>query len=66
MQVLGIPKGVDSSRIDAAYRKSKRIAELAQDTALVNRIEAAHSKLFMTSLSSRLSVRIFIQVYNCI
>ena len=55
--MLGIPQNADSARIDAAYRRKKREAELAQDLALVSRIEAAHSALFMNSLSARLSVR---------
>jgi hypothetical protein len=54
--VLGIPQGADSKRIDAAYRSKRRIAELAQNQPEINRIEAAHSQLFMSSLSNRLSV----------
>lgn len=53
-QVLGLPQDADSKRIDAAYRKKKREAELAQNQPELDRIEAAHSALFMRSLSSRL------------
>ena len=57
MQVLGIAKNADSARVEQAYRKKKRDAEIANDKAALKEIEDAHNSIFMSSLSSRLSVR---------
>lgn len=57
MQTLGLPQGADSKRVEAAYRQKRREAEVNGDKAALKSIEEAHNALFMSSLSSRLSVR---------
>lgn len=52
-QVLGVPRNADSISIQRAYRK--KVAELkGRDDAAVQRIEAAHSAIMMSALTSRL------------
>ena len=54
-QVLGVPRNADSISIQRAYRK--KVAELkGRDDAAVQRIEAAHSAIMMSALTSRLKV----------
>ena len=51
-QVLGIPKNADYNAIQRAYRK--KLADAIVDEALKSRIEAAHSTIMMSALTSRL------------
>ena len=51
-QVLGIPKNADYNAIQRAYRK--KMSEAITDEAEKSRIEAAHSSLMMSALTSRL------------
>jgi hypothetical protein len=53
MQVLGIPKNADYNAIQRAYKK--KLSETLGNDAEKQRIEAAHSSLMMSALTSRLS-----------
>ena len=61
LQVLGVSAQATSKQVEAAYRQRRRAAEMKSDKEALKRIEAAHSSLFMKSLSSRLSVRYLLQ-----
>ena len=52
MQVLGIPKNADFNAIQRAYRK--KIVEAVANEVEKARIEAAHSSIMMSALTSRL------------
>lgn len=52
LQVLGIPKNADYNTIQRAYRKKS--VEAIADEAEKARIEAAHSSIMMSALTSRL------------
>jgi hypothetical protein len=64
LQVLGIPPGSDTKKIESAYRKLKSQAEKDKDDVAVKRIEQAHNSLFMASLNMRLSVRPLVQPWK--
>jgi hypothetical protein len=55
-QVLGIPRDADTNAINRAYT-AKKFAVRGDDAATA-RIEGAHSKIMMGSLSARLKVRL--------
>lgn len=52
-QVLGLPKNADSQSIQRQYNKKR--AEFKGNDAELSKIEAAHSSLMMSALTSRLS-----------
>lgn len=55
LQVLGIPRDADGNAIQRAYRK--KMSEVkGKDEAAAQRIEAAHSQIMMSALTSRLKV----------
>ena len=55
-QVLGLPTNADYNAIQRAYKK--RMSEVkGRDEAEQARIEAAHSRLMLSALTSRLQVR---------
>ena len=53
-QVLGLPRKADSAQINRVYKK--KLAEARGNEAETSRIEAAHTSIMMSGLSSRLSV----------
>ena len=53
-QVLGIPRNADSVTLQRAYKK--KLSDAKGNEAAVQRIEAAHSNIMMSSLTSRLQV----------
>jgi len=52
LQVLGIPKNADYNAIQRAYKK--KISDALGNEVEISRIEAAHSSLMMSALTSRL------------
>jgi DNA polymerase delta subunit 1 len=52
LQVLGVPPGADSTAVQRAYKK--RLSEAKGNDAELQRIEAAHSSLMMSALTSRM------------
>ena len=54
-QVLGISVKADSAQVNRVYKK--KMAEVRGNEVEMGRVEAAHTKIMMSGLSSRLSVR---------
>ena len=54
LQVLGISVKADSAQVNRVYKK--KMAEVRGNEIEMGRIEAAHTKIMMSGLSSRLSV----------
>ena len=66
LQVLGLPQNADAGKVDVAYRKLKKEAEKAGQKERLQQLEAAHNSIFMSSLSSRLQVRICCAAALCV
>lgn len=56
-QVLGLPANPTSDQVQRAYNSAKRQAVMDNDDARVSAVEAAHSSIMMSQLTSRMKAR---------